>query len=61
MAEITCRRIDEQTSAEDDRLGKRVRVDRIWPEGMRREGAAPDERLREAAPAAVTSPNWATC
>ncbi|MQY39853.1 hypothetical protein SRB17_78810 [Streptomyces sp. RB17] len=50
MAEISCRRIDEQRPSEDGVVGERVLVDRAWPEGMRREDAPLDESLREVAP-----------
>ncbi|MEV6296306.1 hypothetical protein AB0M41_39150 [Streptomyces sp. NPDC051896] len=50
MSEIICRRIDEQTPSEDGEGGERVLVDRVWPEGLRRQGAPLDEWLREAAP-----------
>ncbi|MFI2207116.1 DUF488 domain-containing protein [Streptomyces sp. NPDC020192] len=50
MSEIICRRIDEQTPSEDGEVGERVLVDRVWPEGVRRQGAPLDEWLREVAP-----------
>ncbi|MER6069725.1 DUF488 family protein [Streptomyces sp. NPDC001817] len=50
MSEIICRRIDEQTPSEDGEDGERVLVDRVWPEGLRRQGAPLDEWLREVAP-----------
>ncbi|MFF4116623.1 DUF488 family protein [Streptomyces sp. NPDC001714] len=50
MARIICRRIDEQPPSVDGEAGERVLVDRVWPEGMRRQGAPFDEWLREVAP-----------
>ncbi|MDT0317765.1 DUF488 domain-containing protein [Streptomyces millisiae] len=44
---VTCRRVYEDTSAED---GKRVLVDRVWPRGLRKEAAHLDEWLRDVAP-----------
>ena len=46
-AQITCRRVYEETSPQD---GKRVLVDRVWPRGMRKEDAHLDEWLRDVAP-----------
>ncbi|MDT0446699.1 DUF488 domain-containing protein [Streptomyces johnsoniae] len=45
--EITCRRVYEETSAED---GKRILVDRVWPRGIRKADAHLDEWLRDVAP-----------
>ncbi|SED82403.1 DUF488 family protein [Streptomyces sp. Ag109_O5-10] len=50
MARITCRRIDEQPPDADGEVGERVLVDRVWPEGVRRQVAPFDEWLREVAP-----------
>ncbi|MER6221729.1 DUF488 family protein [Streptomyces sp900105755] len=50
MARIICRRIDEQPPDVDGEVGERVLVDRVWPEGMRRQVAPFDEWLREVAP-----------
>ncbi|WP_405785267.1 DUF488 family protein [Streptomyces sp. NBC_01378] len=54
MAEIICRRIDEQTPGE---VGELVLVDRVWPEGIRRQGAPLDVWLREVAPS-VELQHW---
>ncbi|WP_323187103.1 MULTISPECIES: DUF488 family protein [unclassified Streptomyces] len=50
--QITCRRIYEQTPTEHGEVTVRVLVDRVWPEGIRREGAPFDEWLRNVAPSA---------
>ncbi|MGY5118559.1 SLAC1 family transporter [Streptomyces sp. 900105755] len=47
-----CRRIDEQPPDMDGEAGERVLVDRVWPEGMRRQVAPFDEWLREVTPSA---------
>lgn len=47
MAEITFRRVYEDSSAQD---GRRVLVDRIWPRGVRKNDVHMDEWLREVAP-----------
>ncbi|MFD7202906.1 hypothetical protein [Streptomyces sp. NPDC059893] len=48
--QITCRGIYEQTPTEQGEVSVRVLVDRVWPEGIRREGAPLDEWLRDVAP-----------
>lgn len=50
--QITCRSIYEQAPSEDGQVGERVLVDRVWPEGIRRQGAPLDAWLREVAPSA---------
>jgi uncharacterized protein YeaO (DUF488 family) len=44
---IKIKRIYEQVSAGD---GKRILVDRLWPRGIKKEGAAINEWLRDIAP-----------
>ncbi|WP_171163678.1 DUF488 domain-containing protein [Streptomyces sp. I05A-00742] len=46
-AQITYRRVYEQTSP---REGRRVLVDRVWPRGVRKEDAHLDAWLRDVAP-----------
>ncbi|MFE5037208.1 DUF488 family protein [Streptomyces sp. NPDC056683] len=50
MARIICRRVHEQPPDVDREVGERVLVDRVRPEGMRRQVAPFDEWLREVAP-----------
>ncbi len=45
--QVTCRKVYEQTSPED---GKRVFVDRVWPQGISMEDAHLDEWLGDVAP-----------
>lgn len=47
MAEVTTRRIHDPATGAD---GRRVLVDRVWPRGMRKEDAAIDLWLKDAAP-----------
>jgi len=44
---IACRRIYDEPVPSD---GIRVRVDRVWPRGIRKEDARLDEWLRDVAP-----------
>ncbi|WP_432026480.1 DUF488 family protein, N3 subclade [Streptomyces sp. 1222.5] len=48
--QISCRGIYEQTPSEDGQAGERVLVDRVWPEGVRRQGAPLDHWVRDVAP-----------
>lgn len=47
MREVRIKRAYEAPAADD---GLRVLVDRLWPRGLKREGAAIDRWLKEAAP-----------
>ncbi|MFD7873432.1 DUF488 family protein [Streptomyces sp. NPDC059766] len=48
--QITYRRMTEPTSDQDGDAGRRVLVDRLWPEGLRRQAAPLDEWLSDIAP-----------
>ncbi|MER5596304.1 DUF488 family protein [Streptomyces sp. NPDC002265] len=48
--QITYRRMTEPTSDQDGDGGRRVLVDRLWPEGLRRQAAPTDEWLSDIAP-----------